>query len=635
MAGLEARYGLNQPVLVQYFKWMGNLITLDLGKSLATQQRVIDILGERVPLTAMITLLTTVFTFAVAIPIGIYAATHQYSLTDYSVSTLGFIGLATPNFLLALILMFLASRWLGVSIGGLYSPEMVTAPFSVAKLWDLIKHLPVPIIVVGTAGTAGLIRIMRATMLDELRKQYVITARSKGVQEQRLLFKYPVRIAVNPLVSTIGWLLPEIISGETITAIVLSLPTVGAAAAHRAAAAGHVPGRQHHRGAQPAHRDRHAGLRHAAGGGRSAHPDGAQGGGVSTGLGLPVQETEATDQLQEQYFVASQWQLVWRKFRRHHLAVLGMSILAVLYFLAAFAEFFAPYDKLQRNTDLRFAPPQRIRIFENGRLTAPYVYGYTTERNLETFREEFTVDASQRFRIGLFVRAGEYRLWGLFKSDLHFYGTRDEGGYVYLLGTERLGRDVLSRIVIASRISLSVGLVGVFIAFILGCLLGGLSGYIGGWVDNVIQRLVEILISVPTIPLWLALSAALPPTWSIVAIYFGITVILSLIGWTGLARVVRGKLLEVREADFVLAARIAGKRELPIIREHLLPSFHQLPGGGRLVAHPGDDPWRDRAELPRLRHPTAGGEPRGAADRRPERGHPHHPPVDAAAPRCW
>ena len=227
LAGLESYYGLNQPVLIQYFKWMGNLITLDLGKSLATQQRVMDILAERVPLTALITLLTTVFTFAVAIPIGIFAATHQYSLTDYSVSTLGFIGLATPNFLLALILMFLASRWLGVSIGGLYSPEMVTAPFSLAKLWDLITHLPVPIIVVGTAGTAALIRIMRATVLDELRKQYVITARSKGVEEGRLLFKYPVRIAINPLVSTVGWLLPEIISGETVTAVVLSLPTVG------------------------------------------------------------------------------------------------------------------------------------------------------------------------------------------------------------------------------------------------------------------------------------------------------------------------------------------------------------------------------------------------------------------------
>ena len=227
LAGLENRYGLNQPVLVQYLKWMGNLITLDLGQSFATRQKVTDMLAERVPLTALITLLTTLFTFAMAIPIGIYSATHQYSLTDYSITTVGFIGLATPNFLLALILMFLFSLWFGVTIGGLFSPEMVTAPFSLAKLWDLITHLPVPIVVVGTANTGALIRIMRATMLDELRKQYVITARSKGVEERRLLFKYPVRIAVNPLVSTIGWLLPEIISGATVTAIVLSLPTTG------------------------------------------------------------------------------------------------------------------------------------------------------------------------------------------------------------------------------------------------------------------------------------------------------------------------------------------------------------------------------------------------------------------------
>ena len=227
LAGLENRYGLNQPMLVQYLKWMGNLITLDLGQSFATRQKVTDMLAERVPLTALITLLTTLFTFALAIPIGIYVSTHQYSLTDYLVSFLGFIGLATPNFLLALILMFLASRWFGVTIGGLFSPEMVTQPFSLAKLWDLIIHLPVPIIVVGTAGAAGLIRTMRGTMLDELRKQYVITARAKGVEERTLLFKYPVRIAINPLVSTIGWLLPEIISGVTVTAIVLSLPTTG------------------------------------------------------------------------------------------------------------------------------------------------------------------------------------------------------------------------------------------------------------------------------------------------------------------------------------------------------------------------------------------------------------------------
>ena len=227
LAGLENRYGLNQPVLVQYFKWMGNLITLDLGQSFATRQKVTDMLAERVPLTALITLLTVLFTFAMAIPIGIYSATHQYSLTDYSVTAIGFIGLATPNFLLALILMFLFSHWFGVTIGGLFSPEMVTQPFSLAKLLDLIIHLPIPLVVVGTAGTGVLIRIMRTTMLDELRKQYVITARAKGVGERTLLFKYPVRIAINPMVSTIGWLLPEIISGETVTAIVLSLPTTG------------------------------------------------------------------------------------------------------------------------------------------------------------------------------------------------------------------------------------------------------------------------------------------------------------------------------------------------------------------------------------------------------------------------
>jgi peptide/nickel transport system permease protein len=163
----------------------------------------------------------------VAVPIGIYSATHQYSLFDYSVTVVGFVGLATPNFLLALVLMIVFNNAFGISIGGLFSAEYSTAPWSLGKVWDMIKHLPVPIIVLGTAGTAGVIRVMRGMLLDELRKQYVITARAKGVGERSLLFKYPVRIAVNPIVSTVGWLLPVIVSGETITALVLSLPTTG------------------------------------------------------------------------------------------------------------------------------------------------------------------------------------------------------------------------------------------------------------------------------------------------------------------------------------------------------------------------------------------------------------------------
>jgi len=175
----------------------------------------------------MISLFTLIFTYAVAIPIGIYSATHQYSVGDYTFTVIGFAGLATPNFLLALILMFLFYKYFGLSVGGLFSPQYLTATWSVDKFIDMLKHLPIPIIVIGTAGTAWIIRVMRGCLLDELRKQYVITARAKGVAERTLLFKYPVRIAINPIISTIGWTLPGIISGETITAIVLSLPTTG------------------------------------------------------------------------------------------------------------------------------------------------------------------------------------------------------------------------------------------------------------------------------------------------------------------------------------------------------------------------------------------------------------------------
>ena len=174
-----------------------------------------------------VSVITLLFTYAAAIPIGIYSATHQYSLGDYVFTIIGFVGLATPSFLLALVLMFLSVYYLGWSVGGLFSPEFREGAWSLAKLWDLIKHLPIPVIVIGASGTAGLIRVMRATLLDELRKQYVITARAKGVAERVLLFKYPVRIALNPMVSSIGWILPGIISGATITAIVLNLPMTG------------------------------------------------------------------------------------------------------------------------------------------------------------------------------------------------------------------------------------------------------------------------------------------------------------------------------------------------------------------------------------------------------------------------
>lgn len=227
VAALRKHFGVDRPIYVRYFQWGGKLLRGDFGVSFSLYRPVSEVLAERVPLTAMLSLVTLFFTFGVAIPIGIYSALHQYSGTDYFLTFVGFIGLAIPNFLLALILMFFFHKYFGLSIGGLFSPEYMEAPLSAAKIMDLINHMWIPIIVIGTAGTANLIRIMRACLLDELRKQYVITARAKGMREGTLLFKYPVRVAINPIVSTIGWLLPSLISGETIVAIVLSLPTTG------------------------------------------------------------------------------------------------------------------------------------------------------------------------------------------------------------------------------------------------------------------------------------------------------------------------------------------------------------------------------------------------------------------------
>jgi len=227
VSALRKEYGLDQPGYVRYFKWMLKLLHGDFGMSFVWRKPVIELVQERLILTITISLFTILFTYAVAIPIGIYSATHQYSIGDYIFTTVGFVGLATPNFLLALILMFIFSTYFGIGVGGLFSPEYVDASWSLAKIMDMLHHLWVPIVVIGTAGTAGLIRVMRGCLLDELRKQYVVTARAKGVKERTLLFKYPVRMAINPIVSTIGWQIPRIISGETITAIVLALPTIG------------------------------------------------------------------------------------------------------------------------------------------------------------------------------------------------------------------------------------------------------------------------------------------------------------------------------------------------------------------------------------------------------------------------
>jgi peptide/nickel transport system permease protein len=274
---------------------------------------------------------------------------------------------------------------------------------------------------------------------------------------------------------------------------------------------------------------------------------------------------------EEKVFVASQWKLMWLHFRRHHLAMIGLGVILILYALALFHPIVAPYEKGSRSNYI-FRPPQRLHFWdENGFSPRPFVYGTTTKRDLATMSRAFEDDTSQRYYVYFFVGGDQYEFFGLFPSNVHLFGV-EQGGTAFLLGTDDLGRDVFSRVLYGAAISLSVGLVGVLLSFLLGVILGGISGYYGGAVDTIIQRVVEFLITIPTIPLWMGLSAAVPTGWDPVKTYFVITCILALTSWPRLARVVRSKLLEVRTEDFVMAARLAGLRDRQIITRHLIPA---------------------------------------------------------------
>lgn len=227
LEALRREYGLDQPIYVQYLKWMANLLRGNLGLSLEYQRPNTELIGERLVLTVMLALLSFVFTWLVAVPAGIFSATHQRSFLDYALTVLNYVGVATPNFMLALILMWGAFAYFGIGITGLFSPEFVEAPWSVARVIDLLEHIWLPAVVLGIAGTARLTRVMRANLLDELNKPYVTTARAKGLSEWRLVLRYPVRLALNPLVSTIGWYLPALFSGSLIVATVMNLPNIG------------------------------------------------------------------------------------------------------------------------------------------------------------------------------------------------------------------------------------------------------------------------------------------------------------------------------------------------------------------------------------------------------------------------
>ncbi len=279
---------------------------------------------------------------------------------------------------------------------------------------------------------------------------------------------------------------------------------------------------------------------------------------------------------QEAINVATQWQLMWWRFRKHRLAMTSLVIVILIYLVALLAEFLAPFTPDEFQADYTYAPPQRLHLFletENGLRFQPWVHGYKVEIEEEALRRVFVPDEEVIHEIGFFVSGVPITLFGFLETDRHLVGPKDPEAPMFLFGADKLGRDMLTRMIYGTRISMSIGLVGVALSLILGILLGGLSGFLGGQVDNIIQRVIEFIRSIPTIPLWMGLAAALPTDWPPLRIYFGITVILSFIGWTELARVVRGRFLALRTEDFVVAAHLDGVGQMRIILHHMVPSF--------------------------------------------------------------
>jgi len=280
---------------------------------------------------------------------------------------------------------------------------------------------------------------------------------------------------------------------------------------------------------------------------------------------------------QEEYYLASQWRLMWMKFKRHKLALVSGIYLVVVYLSITVSEVLAPYSFSHRHTDYLYAPPQELNFFHEGEFLGPFVYKYDVTLDLENLRWVYSEDTSTPMPIRFFCTSNDYdgaqyEFWGLWETSFHVVCPA-EGGHFFFLGTDRLGRDIQSRIIQGARISLTVGLIGITISFVLGMVIGGVAGYYGGWIDSIVQRIIEVIRSFPALPLWMALSAAMPVTWSPILVFMGITVILGLLDWPGLARAVRSKLLALREEDFAVAAQLMGAKPSRIIGRHLMPSF--------------------------------------------------------------
>jgi len=620
---LERDFGLDQPWYVQYGLWLKNVLTLDFGQSFAYKVPVLELIGQRLGATLLLSLTSMVFAWSVAIPLGVLAAIHKDSVFDRLSALLAYFALSIPEFFLAILAVFFAAATGVLPTGGLTSIEHeFMGP--AARIGDIAKHLVLPTLVLGLGGIAGMMRIMRANFIDYMQAGFTTTARAKGLSERVVMFKHVLRNAINPLITSMGFAFSTLLSGAVLVENIMNYPGLGRlifesimAQDQYVVMAGVVIGcvmlmlgnlladivlawsdprvKLEQAESKKIVSETHLRGAHFAGAGVAALGLAAlwffPAAGVWLGDALGAIGRAAGGAAARFAVEIGPWILaalfagvlllaalqfarrIWPDLKKRPLGLGALGVLAALYCAAAFAPFLAPYKPGTANLDKTLHPPTEL-VWDDG----PAVRRYAKE---DASAAEYRPLEGETIPLEFFAKGAEYELFGLFSTRRHLFQLDTSGmpeeeagkARVYLLGSDTTGRDVFTRLLYGSRVSLSIGLIGITITMSIGFLVGGLSGYFGGRFDFAAMRFVEFLMAIPSLYLLLSLRSALAPYFSSDDMFFVIVAILAFIGWAATARVIRGMSLSIRNRPYVLAAESMGQSTGKILGKHILPNL--------------------------------------------------------------